>query len=481
MFFSSGRGLDMPALRRPLSFPFAEFLQTAADGALPKATYTIKEDGFRVILRQVEEGAVAYFSKAGNPIRITDKPETMMEAIVLNLRSKYPGLSPACVVDECTYDTRGRCGVKRRVKRSSAQELHLEFVAEKDGRSYMRGLWTKECLDPATKCLNERDFTYHVVAFDCVFDEEGDTLAYFKRREVLGDSLAAQFTPRVGRAMVCDQVEGAEDMLNTLLTQEGLVFHEADGTCWKVKMPRVVMNLRIMAVANTIPDFAGYNLIYVAAPDDADGATWSVIHVFDWTELFTKYDNPKQGRAYINPRSVKVVDGGRLGCTSSCLSMQPLVNAVFRAVSGSALLPACPGLTKTKAVVRVAGEGTVTIACGASRSFSFTMNGLTKDNGPLFLAEPVEVTVGCSELWEISNEELHLQPAWILALEGYGPAEYMSIVCQTSMPVLRELARDPRNDPVENYKKVGMGLGPFLGLRKQICRAMTHGSFYVPQ
>jgi len=257
-----------------------------------------------------------------------------------------------------------------------------------------------------------------------------------------------------------------------------LVAHMSNGTCWKIKMPRVVMNLRIVAVANTIPDFEGYNLIYVAAQNEVD-STWSVVHVFDWTELFTKYENAKKGRPFINPRSVKLMPDGRLGCTSSSKSMQPLVNAVFRAVSGCALLPASKGLTRTKAVARVNGQGEVTVLCGASRSFSFLMNGLTRDNGPLFLSEPVEVAVGCSELWEIKGGELHLQPAWILALEGYGAEDYMTMRFDTSLQVLRSIAQDPRNDPEENYRRVSMGVGPFLGLRQRILGVMTPEFFFV--
>jgi hypothetical protein len=318
-----------------------------------------------------------------------------------------------------------------------------------------------------------------VIGFDCVFDEDEDDLPYFKRRMILADSFAEIFTPKVGRSMVCDQVECAQDMLSDLLTQEGLVVHLSNGTCWKIKMPRVVMNLRIVAVANTLTGFQGYNLIYVAAPNEEDG-TWSVVHVFDWTDLFTKYENVKQGRPYINQASVKVMDDGRLGCTSSSRSMQPLVDAVFRAVSGCALLPARKGLTKTQAVARVDGQEEVTVLCGANRSFSFIMNGLTKDNGPLFLAQPVEVTLGCSELWEITGGELHLQPAWILALEGYGPEEYLTMSYITTTRMLREIANRPRNDPEQNYRDVFMTVGPFLGLKARIKSAMTPEFFFVP-
>ena len=477
------------SIPRPMSYPFANYLEDAANGLIPPSTVTIKEDGFCIKnIRQTEcadeEGRWddgAYFSKANNAIRITDEPKTMMEAIVLYVRTKFPGLIAANIVDEYTYlvGGRGRATLKHKCVR--ARELRFEFVALKDGRSYMKGLWTKECLDPVTRRLDERDFSYNVVVFDCAFDEDEDDLPYFQRREIMGDSLARLFTPRVGRAMVCEQVESAKDMLDDLLTQEGLVLHMANGTCWKVKMPRVVMNLRIVAVANTIADFSGYNLIYVAAPNEDDGATWSVVHVFDWTELFTKYDNPRQGRPFINQRSVKIMEDGRLGCTSSCKTMQPLVDAVFRAVSGCTLLPASKGLTKTKAVARVTGEGEVTVFCGVSRSFSFTMNGMTKDNGPLFLTEPLDATVGCSELREISDGELHLQAAWLLALEGYGPDEYRTMAFHTSTRVLREIAQDLANDPKKNYNKVGMVTDPFLGLRQRILRVMTAKFFFVPK
>ena len=455
---------------RAMSYPFAKFLENAAKKLLPKCTYTVKYDGFRIVMRKVD-GEVAYFTKAGNPIRITDTPKTMMEAILLYLRTNFPGLSPDSVVDEYVRETKGLKSPKRVLVRSCATELHLEFMAVKDGRSYMRGLWNKECLDPETGRLNERDFAYSVVGFDCVFDEDGDDLVYWRRREVLLESLGCE--------TVCLAVEGADEMLDFLLKEEGLVFHEANGTCWKVKMPRVVMNLSIVAVANTIPDFDGYNMIYMAAPNE--DATLSVVHVFDWTDLFTKYENPSKGRPFINPKSVKIMDDGRLGCSSSCKSMQPLVNAVFRAVSENPLLPASGRLTKTKAVARVTGVGEVTLLCGDNRSFSFIMPGLTKDNGPKFLTVPVKATVGCCELWEIGHGELHLQPAWMLALDGYGPVDYMTMAFQTSTQLLRTIANDPRNDPKVNYEKVGMQCGPFLDQEKQIMRVMKTDFFFVPQ
>ena len=466
-----------------MSYPFPRFLEDAANGHLPRGcTYTEKYDGFRLIVCNVDD-EVAYFSKAGKSIRITDTPETMMEAIVLYVRTKFPGLSPDAIVDEYVRVTKGIVSPKRVSVRSRATELHFEFLALKDGRSYMRGLWTKECLDPETGRLNERDFAYNLVGFDCVFEEDGDDLVYWKRREVLAEGLSQLFTSRVGRAMVCEQVEGAKDMLDSLLTEEGLVFHEADGTCWKVKMPRVVMNLRIVAVANTIPGFAGYNLIYVAAPNE-DG-TWSVVHVFDWTDLFTEYENPSKGRPFINPKSVKRMSDGRLGCDSSCRSMQPLVNAVFRAVSGCTLLPAVGRVTKTNAVVRMARGETRTYKCGPNRSFAFTMKGLT--NGPLFLSDhnsefgPLEVIVGCSELWGLDGGELHLQPAWILALADFGPEAYMNTLYDTPIRLLRAIANDLRNDPVRNYQTVGLGEGPFLGLRARILSAMKPEFFFAPQ
>ena len=75
--------------------------------------------------------------------------------------------------------------------------------------------------------------------------------------------------------------------------------------------------------------------------------------------------------------------------------------------------------------------------------------------------------------------ELHLQPAWILALEGYGPEDYMTMRFDTSLQVLRSIAQDPRNDPEENYRRVSMGVGPFLGLRQRILGAMTPEFFFV--
>lgn len=452
-----------PTIPRPVSYPYAQYLHDASEGNLEFATVTEKKDGFCIKIVKVGD-TDAYFTKRRIPIRITNEPETMMEAIVFYLKTKAPTLSPSLIM----YD-----GENWMQRPKYADELWLEFVALKDEKPYMRGLWTKECLDPETKCLNEKDFSYSIVPFDCVFEE--DDLCYFKRREVLIDSIYNLPDCDSGYVTVPEAVFSAKELLDTLEKTEGVVIHNTDGKCLKVKMPHVVMKLCIVAVENTIDDFAGYNRIYVAAPNDDDGATWSVVHVFDWTDLFTQYNNPKEGRAYINPKSVKIMEDRRLGCTSSCKSMQPLVDAVFRAVSSCPRLPAVKGLTKTKAVARVEG-GTTTIMCGANRSFSFTKE---SSEGPLFLFNPVPVTVGCGELWALKNEELHLQPAWLLALEGYGPEAYMTMQCFTTMRVLREIASNSSNDPTENYKKVGMDMDPFLGYKKQILLKMKPRFFHA--
>jgi hypothetical protein len=164
--------------------------------------------------------------------------------------------------------------------------------------------------------------------------------------------------------------------------------------------------------------------------------------------------------------------------------MQPLVNALFRAVSGASLSSA-EKISRVEAKVRMADGSLATITCGNNRSFSFFMNGLTRENGPRFVVDDSEVdlkvTLGYTGLWELMNGEIHLQPAWILAMEGYGPEEYRGMFFLTEIELLREIARNPRLTPTEIYRMVGMQLSPTLGLGRRICRNMKAEHFFVPQ
>ena len=447
---------------RPMSFNFSSFFKQAYYGELKRATYTVKADGFRIIVK-IEDGRVAYFTNSGRRTTITDTPSNILEAIVLFLRTEYPELTP----ENVKWDG------KRPVK-----EIHLEFVAYKDGKQYLKGLYLKECLDPKTGLLDNIHFSYGVVLFDCRVNEEGEMdPIYIDRWTTLEDSVRDLYGPRKGGALMCDMVCGKDDLFEFLMEEEGIVFHQLlpgrVEPCYKLKMPKIVFSSRIIAVANTIEDFNGFNLILVGVPRN-DGS-WSVIHLFDWTEMFQDYNRIKQGKAFVNKGSVKIGPGGVVTCTSTS-SMQPLMDAVFRAISSVERFPPI-AIGSTTAVARFKDvKSGVEYRCNSNRSFSFTMKGAKFQ----FLSAPVNVVLGCGQLWELKNSELHLQPAWILRIGDFGHEAYAEIIdSATPYDLLLRMARDETLTPPDFYRMVGMKTGPFLGWDELLRDRMRDSYFSI--
>lgn len=431
--------------RRPRTWRFDDFLAKASAGELNRMTITVKRDGF-FFKSTVRLGTRVFFSKGvDRPIRITDTPKDILEAIALFLDTRYPE------VDSCNV------GYSKPV-----YEVYFEFVAvrKSSARDYLQGLFLKECLDASTGRLNEEDFDYFPVVFDALVNRRGMDPPYWKRLILLEEAF--------GR-MACEQIFCAQDMLDTLLEAEGLILHEGSSEehCWKVKLPKVPVRARVVAVANTIPGFQGFNLFLLAVPC-REG--WSVIHALDWTEIFVDYTRVEKGKCFVNPQSVKVVDG--VVTCSSKSSLQPLVDAMFRAVSGVRMVP-LTRFGRTKARLYTDGGPAADLVCGKSRSFSFDMKGAEFK----CLTQPVPITVGCVELWKLQDDEIHLQPAMVLGLQGYGHEAYKQMSDFTTLELLREIAAQPELCPRKIYELVGMKTGPFLGLEAGILRNMSESHF----
>ena len=457
---------------RAIGLPFAEFLRNASKGALPPATYTVKYDGFCIIVK-TDGTNRTYFNKKEEPIRITSTPQNIMEAIVLELNTKFQPIDPLTI----TYSKMGRDHKERHIQ---AKKLYVEFTAMSGGISNLRALFHKECLSKdAPKgqvSLDWQRFTFEPIIYDARFTPKTDLdPPYFERLMSIQQSLDLQ------NQMLCpSEIDGVDEMLDVLLKEEGLVCHRMlrnpsglwDEQAFKIKMPKVVLKARILAVANTLQDtlddFHGFNLILIGVPR-ADGA-WSAIHCFDWSELFTKFERPGQGRAFIPPQNVKRLANGAVICKGKG-SMQPLVDAVFRAASCTPKKPATR-LTSTETTV----DRELIVVRGKNRQFVL-------DPGYLFLTEHVPVTIGCSQLWDLKGDEIHLQPAWLLAVGGeeeayFGDPNYRAIADYTRLDLLLRIAKDKPN-PHEAYRMVGMTTGPFLGLEREIRRNMTAENFLM--
>jgi len=432
---------------RPKAFPFHDWVAQASSGIIKPSTYTVKLDGFRFNVRTGEDGKNAYFTKNEHQIKVTETPGNILEAIVLYMDSMSPIIKPSNFL----FDNR-----------IPAWELNIEFTAhQQDGVSDLQALYHKLCLDSTTHRLDEVNFKYQATIFDARFREEGDVdYPYWQRLATIQESLGngnQHFT----LSEICD----AEDAMDTLLNEEGLVAHSNDSVL-KIKLPRYVMKARIIAVGDTtgLSNFNGFSRILFGVPS-ADGS-WNVLHMSDFTELLTDFSRPGSGKAFIPPQSVKVKDG-RVVCEGK-FSLQPLVNALFQEISKATRLPPSK-LSPKSATAQFAGVGRVNYSIGRNRSHTF-------EPGDQFLATEVNVTLGCSRLWELHNGEIHLQPAWILNVGNYGHEAYSEIEDHTPIEMLRKIAEEK---PYTAYQMVGMRVGPFLGLEDKLRENMTDEKFFV--
>ena len=119
----------------------------------------------------------------------------------------------------------------------------------------------------------------------------------------------------------------------------------------------------------------------------------AAIHCFDWSDMLSNFDRP--GSAIIPRESVNRLADGTVTCQGNFI-MQPLADAVYRAVSRCELMPA---ITLTSAKATVGRE--FTIVCGKNRTFAL-------DPHYHFLTEHVPVILGCSQLWDLAGDHIHL-------------------------------------------------------------------------
>ena len=453
-------------MQRPLAYSLETFLTDCCEGTVQPSQYFIKRDGFR-LNEELAHGGLLDTSKRGLEILITDTPHTYMEAVLLYKQTHFPLLTPYNI----------KWGGKRIVRK-----ICFEFVATRKGSSHdcLQAQFHKECLDPSTGKLNEEDFTYSLVIIDIVVNKGNWIPRYFKRMDAVRESLIDLFagTDVDYTQFLPEEVSAPEDIMQALLTEEGLVMHRSDKSTRKIKLPKVLTKMRVIAVGNALKGFHGFTHFLMGVPDEEGGDSWRVIHAFDWTPLFADYTRAKEGRSFINQHSVRVVDG--LVTCDSRSTLQPMVNALFRAVSGVPRLPPM-SVTKTTAKARF-HSGPVVYKCGINRSFSLLPEGCEHwEHGFEYLTKPVDVILGAGEVWLLHNSEIHFQPAWLLAVYGqaFGHPAYKEIAHYTPLSTIRDFALN-RWDVHTMYARVGMVSDPFLGMEKEFCAKMTADKFCVP-
>ena len=447
---------------RPTTMPFVDFMQKGAEGALPDALYTLKCDGFSWRARADPTG-VAYFTKQENRIEqipVEKKPRTILEAIVLFIHEMDP---PMLNPSDVRFGTNG----------TRARELRFEFSAyslEDETRTDdLQLLFHKQCTNPETGRLDTDRFGYRITIYDARFTEEGEKqMPYYYRLQ----SIQEHYIEPERRSPIVEISAGifdAEELLETLLKEEGLVLHLRNGACHKVKLPRFVLKAHLLAVGRNIdnPDFIGYNRFVFGVQSDEDDSQWHVVHVADYGEMMTDFDRPTQGKAFIPPQSIRAGADGLLECKGK-FALQGLMHALHQIASRSGRC-SIQKLTPRVAVVR----GGDTIQVGSNRTFELKAC-------DRFLDPPMPVTLGGSRLWLLSDEkEVHIQPPTIVSIEGYyGHSAYNDMPVTRHGTLLR-LARENPN-PHRAYLEVGMRTDPFLGLKDDFLRNMQDEYLFRP-
>lgn len=450
----------LPLYPRARTWPWVQFLQdVVARRGVHRLFMTRKDDGFFLRIEEGPDGEPLYFTKGRKePIRSSfgdgERPANIFEAIAHRMRVKFPHIRPREVVDHRIVG-KGRRAVQRSY---TSVRLYVEFWCCEKGcdKPYLPGLFHRECFKDGY--LDDVSFDYFCTVFDAQW-EEGQLDQYWQRYYCIQECVPIESCLQHARDV--------SHMLDLLLEYEGLVCHDyALSPPLKVKMEKVPVKGQLVAVANTIPDFNGFDKLLFAVPS-SDGV-WTVVHAFDWTDIFTRHERRNEGKTFINKHSVKV-EGGVVTCSSSS-GFRDVVDAVFRSVSKAKRLPPVD-LSARQATARFAGGPPRTIVCGPNRSFSF------RDAEFEFLAEPVDAVLGCVELWELKHREVHLQATKFIAIGGYGHEAYRNMQGYTTLDLLRTIAASRNLCPREIYRMLGIKEGPFLGYEDTIKAALAEVDF----
>jgi hypothetical protein len=483
---------------RPASMAYCEYVKNLNSATLDRGEYSRKYNGFSVYIQTKSDGSgLTYCSKSGNPFteasmdagkfiedgmqrRAMLEPvkclggQKVFRAMEWYMREKVPYLDPRSV------EYNGRKGMI----------LKAEFcVYRKDcPKEYddLAALMFGLCVTEDDK-IDLDNYQVEVVVFDVVFEgyPERSDCSYHYRIECIGEAFngfepqlhkpfdpAVDFTdeyepippddqPLPVREYRCHtpwRLYGRSDVVEALSEHEGMVLclgHSPFEYWVKVKPDRPV-GLEIVAVLNTLgADFQGYDKILVAS-SDGDNCR-KAVDMIDLSVVFSDYTRVKQGKAFVNPASIKRDPvSGIIDCTTSS-SLRPMLSALFGRISQHGGRLITPTVISTSEV-RV---GDQRVKCGTKRSFHRWFRHM------LFLENPVRVTMSANEFWLVPGDqtEVHLQASRVLSVGNYGPEHFQNLP-PVSHATLHTIAADRLDrNPQELFRLAGVvGMVPFVDL-----------------
>lgn len=436
---------SFPSFSRPVALRLDAFAKCVQKGDFHETAISVKRNGFHIVCENWEDGSVVYTTKNGFPLTAEGangglkKTLAMIEThLSITMADMF---NPALV----KFDDENISSHPEDEDQRACTKLHLEFCVRRKGEksddlcALMHGKWAS----------NPNAYDVHVVVFDIEVrddDNEGN-LPFWDRYGMM----SAAFPDHVVRLLY-----GADEVIDTLSTMEGIVAYTLRNAPMKVKAQHPIP-MRILAVKKTTTEFVGYDTFLVGM--HAGGNEYRVLHEVSMGELFTDATRSEQKKCFLNPLYFKVgkdkVTGKAKTVTTSRSVIAPMVcklnDEVMRA-------PRVEGrvLSKTKAML---SDGT-RLLIDNSRSFAF-------DDKFEFVR--INVVLSPNELWRLQSGDIHLQAASILAVGEFGTAEHRSLLGMDFPLSKLERVTDKRlcQNPLELYRFVfGREVDPFADLRQ---------------
>ena len=520
---------------RPHTLTYSGLVEAVKNGELEGGEWSDKRNGFSVHIGVLsDESGLTYCTKNkhpltaesvdpgrifvedardplnGNLFKPLEKKKKIFRAIDWYMREKVPYLDPRSVV----YNGR-RCIL-----------LKAEFCLQRKGCSKgyddLAALLYEQCCVVVTEeedgdsivRIDLETYDVSVIIFDAVFESylEKQDPPYHHRIE----SVAEAFSGFPRDPVTGEKIPGSEfrdhtpqrlfsrsDLINTLTEHEGVVvcMGRAPFEHWIKIKPYRPVGLEIVAVLDTLGTQVGFDKILVASAADGEKKNCRrAVDMIDLTTIFQDYERAKQGKAYVNPASIRRDPvSGVIDCKSSS-SLAPMISALFGHISlhgGRLVTPSFSSSSSSKsfsssAEVRVVVEekkeegssssrssssrpssssSSYTVKCGTKRSFHRWFRQM------LFLENPVRVTMSANEFWLVPSsssgeedeedeekEEVHLQASRVLSVGRYGPVHFQNLQPVTHATLLTIATHRLDRNPHELFRLAGVSAVPFADL-----------------
>ena len=471
---------------RPYTYTYSTLVEKIRNREMESGEWLDKRNGFSINIGiRSDSAGLTYCTKSGNPLteasvdpgRFVESEDLMrfamnpakclgdravFRAIDWYLREKTPYLDPRSV----------SCNGRQCVLLKAEFCIQLKDCPK--GYDDLAALMFGSCVTADDK-IDLETYDASVIVYDAVFDSypEKSDPPYHHRIESVSDvfdgfprdpvtecvipgSLRRDHTPR--------RLFGRSDVVELLTEHEGLVLclGRAPHEHWvKIKPDRPVA-LEIVAVLDTVGmQEGGFDKILIAATDGEN--CHRAVDLMDLTDIFKDFDRVKQGKAFVNPASIRRDPvSGVVGCKSTS-SLGPMLSAIFGQVGlkGGRLISSPKVINNNNtSEVRVNGEHVV--KCGTKRSFHRWFKTM------LFLENPVRVTMSANEYWLVPSDpgEVHLQASRVLSVGDscYGPIQFRDLTPVSHTTLLNIATNRFDRNPTELFRLSGVGSLPFADL-----------------